>query len=266
MRLFFICLLAFLSINGKFSSAQTLNTDSVYVPIAPMENFSGMGRLEILDKRKKAVGKSVLSAELDNYSPSSEVFQIESGLPWISAYEITCYGHGTNGQSRESFAILNPLIMYYPLMAAYKFSETTGCSEVDYLLVNKLNYRKEAKLITARIDYTSFYNKNKVFYKIHLSDTNARDLGYNFAYASVANNIRFAESRNLSNTITPTRGFYHRGGSCGVAGGCNNYSPRQTELEFYITSLPAELYIKLWKNRPADENVDADMNYRLIFE
>ena len=187
-------------------------------------------------------------------------------MPWISAHEITCYGHGTKGPSRESLGILNPVILYYPLMAAYHFSDSTGCSETDYLLPYKLTFNSDKKRISSYIDYTSFYDKNKVFFRIHLSDTNARDLGYNYAFATKAKNIRFAESHNISTTIVPTRGFYHRGGSCGVEGGCNNYSPRQYELEFYLTALPAELNIRLWKDYPSTEKYPADVTYRLIFK
>ncbi len=258
---FFIIILS----GCNFAQAQE-SDNNVEITITPMQNFSGLGRVEILNKRKQAVQKLSQFFDFENYDVNNNVYQIESGLPWISAHEITCYGHGTQGASRESFGILNPLVIYYPLMAAYNFSQTTGCSDIDYLLVNRLFYNASQKLITARINYTSFYRKNKVFFRIHLSDTNARDLGYNYAYASSTKNINFAENINLSNTIVPTRGFYHRGGSCGVAGGCNNYSPRQTELEFYLTSLPADLYIKLWKNQPTDKNQVADINYHLIFE
>ncbi|MBO6282179.1 MAG: hypothetical protein J6N49_06600 [Alphaproteobacteria bacterium] len=236
------------------------------IPIAPMEEFSGLSRTAILDKRMAAVKESIFNEMQPYYSPSSSVFQIEDGLPWISAYEVTCYGKGIKGPSRESFAILNPPILYYPLMAMYNFSENYGCSEVDYLLVNRLTYNESQKRITAHIDYTSFYKKNKLFYKIHLSDTNARDLGYNYVYAPLAENIRFKSADNISTDIVPTRGFYHRGSSCGEPGGCNNYSPYQPELEFYITALPAEIKFKLWKYQPLKKEDNADITYRLIFE
>ncbi len=266
MKLLLNCFVFLLFLGFNFSYAQASGDETFEIPINPMQNFSGLGRVEIINKRIEAVRKLDKIFDFDNYSINSGVYQIDSGLPWISAYEVTCYGQGTRGASRESFGILNPLVMYYPLMASYDFSKTTGCSEVDYLLVNKLSYQPKQKLITAHIDYSSFYEKNKVFYRIHLSDTNARDLGYNYAYASNVKNINFAEDTNISNVIVPTRGFYHRGVSCGVSGGCNNYSPRQIELEFYITSLPAELYVKLWKKQPADKNDVADMNYHLIFQ
>jgi len=236
------------------------------IPIAPMEEFGGLRRTTILDKRTEAVKKSIFNEMQPYYSPNSSVFQIEDGLPWISAYEITCHGKGVKGLSRESFAILNPPVLYYPLMAAFNFSEYFGCSEVDYLLVNRLTYNESQKRITAHIDYTSFYKKNKQFYNIHLSDTNARDLGYNYVYAPVAANINFKSAHNISTDVVPTRGFYHRGSSCGEPGGCNNYSPHQPELEFYITALPAEIEFKLWKYQPLKKEDDADITYRLIFD
>ena len=64
----------------------------------------------------------------------------------------------------------------------------------------------------------------------------------------------------------PTRGFYHRGGSCGEPGGCNNYSPHQPELELYLEALPAEIEFKLWKYIPIRKEDEADMTYHLIFD
>lgn len=236
------------------------------IPITPMQDFNGLSRTEILDKRTQAVKNSIFNDLQPSYYPNSSVFQIEDGLPWISAYEITCHGKGVKGLSRESFAILNPPVMYYPLMAAFNFSQYYGCSEVDYLLVNKLSYNESQNLITAHIDYTSFYKKNKYFYNIHLSDTNARDLGYNYVFASKADNIKFKSNNNISTGIVPTRGFYHRGGSCGEPEGCNNYSPYQPELELRLENLPAEINFKLWKYQPLNKEDKADIEYRLIFD
>ena len=242
----------------------SVQAEEINIPIKPMQEFSGLSANEILNKRISAVQNSIFRDK--NYIPSPSVFQIEDNLPWISAHELTCYGHGTKGPSRESLGILNPTVLYYPLMAAYNFSKSTGCSKVDYLLPYKITYDSTRKQISVHFDYTSFYQKNKVFFRIHLSDTNARDLGYNYVLAPLVKNIRFAEAQNISNTITPTRGFYHRGGSCGVESGCNNYSPRQYELEFYLTALPAKLKMKLWKNYPSNENNPADVTYNLIFD
>ena len=234
------------------------------LPISPMQSFSGLSRDVILGKRLKAVQNSIFVG-LD-YLPSPSVFQIEDNLPWISAHQVTCYGKGTDGLSRESFGILNPPVLYYAVMPSYNFSQTTGCSEVDYLLPYKITYDDVLNQISVYIDYTSFYQKNGSYVRIYLSDTNARDLGYHYVYADNVKNIRFAETKNISNTITPTRGFYHRGGSCGAKSGCNNYSPRQYELEFYLTNLPAEIRMKLWQAEPADFKQKEDISYRLIFD
>lgn len=235
------------------------------IPIKSMEEFSGLSREDILKKRQIAVKNSIFGNRMD-YMPNPSVYQIEDDLPWISAHEITCYGHGTKGPSRESMGILNPAVLYYPLMAAYNFSQSTGCSDVDYLNPYKITFNKALNQISVHINYTSFYKKNKTHFRIHLSDTNARDLGYNYVYAPKVKNIRFAEMQNISNTITPTRGFYHRGGSCGIEGGCNNYSPRQYELEFYLTDTPAEIDMNLWKNYPSDLSQKEDIQYRLFFD
>ena len=202
--------------------------------------------------------------------PDERIFQIEDGQPWISAYEITCFGVNTSedigkGLSRESVGILNPELLYNINIASYGFYNKTGCSEIDYLIPYKVFYNKASNTITSYIDYTSFFRKNKRFYGIVLEDANARDLGFNYGLADTTQNIRFKKNVNLSNSITPTQGFYHKGYSCGVSSGCNNYSPYESRYHFYLTKLPASIHIKLWRDFPAKESQPEDINYEIIF-
>ena len=98
-----------------------------------------------------------------------------------------------------------------------------------------------------------------------MEDANARDLGFNYGLADKNQNIRFKENVNLSNSITLTQGFYHKGYSCGVSSGCNNYSPYESHYHFYLTKLPASIHIKLWRDFPAKESQPEDINYEIIF-
>ena len=136
------------------------------LPVYPMQDFSGLSREEILNKRLAAVQDSIFGDRAD-YQPSPSVFQIEDNLPWISAHEVTCYGQGTKGASRESFGILNPPVLYYSVMPSYNFSQTTGCSAVDYLLPYRITYDDELNQISVHIDYSSFYQKNKAYLRIY---------------------------------------------------------------------------------------------------
>ena len=257
---------------APFCAAQTdFFTQSGSVRIAPMQEFSGLMKEEILNKRLSAVEASPVFGNRPDYSPSGSVFQIEDGLPWISAYEITCFGVKKSkdigkGKSRESVGILNPEMLYSINMASFSFYATTGCSETDYLIPHRIYYDKQSNTISAYIDYSSFYHKNRQFYGIVLEDANARDLGYSHAFADKTRNIRFKDGKNFSTEIIPTSGFFHKGYSCGIESGCNNYSPYESRYHLYLTDLPASLHIKLWKNRPADRFEPVDINYELIFQ
>ena len=239
------------------------------IHLSPMREFSGLSKTDVLNLRKSAVEHSNIFKGI-SYIPDERIFQIEDGQPWISAYEITCFGVNTSedigkGLSRESVGILNPELLYNINIASYGFYNKTGCSEIDYLIPYKVFYNKASNTITSYIDYTSFFRKNKRFYGIVLEDANARDLGFNYGLADTTQNIRFKKNVNLSNSITPTQGFYHKGYSCGVSSGCNNYSPYESRYHFYLTKLPASIHIKLWRDFPAKESQPEDINYEIIF-
>ena len=238
-----------------------------------MQEFSGLTKEEILNKRLNAVQSSPVFGILRNYRPSEEVFQIEDGLPWIGAREITCFGIRESadigrGESRESVGILNPELLFVINMPAYAFHSSTGCSPVDYLIPFQAGYDRNTRTVSAFINASAFYRKNRIFYGMILEDANARDLGYNYVFADSVQNIRFKESTNFSTDVTRTSGFFHRGYSCGKSEGCNNYSPYESRYHFYIPSpdSAAKLHIKLWKEKPDSEFEPADMNYELIFQ
>ena len=236
-----------------------------------MQPFSGLSKSAILQKRTDAVRRSIVFGNAD-YTPSSDVFQIDDGAPWIGAYEVSCNGTDRSpdigaGASRESLAILNPELLFYVIIPSFGFKHKGGyCSPVDYLAPYSVDYDARGQTITARIDITSFYRKNGDYSTMVLADANARDLGYHYVFASSVANIRFKDGSNLSTRVIGTAGFYHRGGSCGKAGGCNNYSPYERGYHFDLTGAPASLTIKLWKDRPADDRQPADMTYRLMFD
>lgn len=249
-----------------------INIDkNVNIPINSIIEFSGMSVDEILSLRKKAVNNSPLFSNLSDYKPNPDVFQIEDGLQWISAYEISCNGADQpnigKGPSRESIAILNPELMYYVSILNYAFSKyRMPCSPTDYLMPHRAFYDKNTNTITVHISADDLYHKVSGNMRIILSDANAHDLGYNYASAVNSTNIKYKNDFNLSNQIIQTRGFYHRGSSCGLPEGCNNYSPYESSYDFDITNLPAILEIKLWRNPPESASDKSDLNYRMVFE
>ena len=75
----------------------------------------------------------------------------------------------------------------------------------------------------------------------------------------------YSDYNNATKDISTFRDYIHRGGSCRYKDGCNNISPMQNDLMFSVRRLPAEINIKLWKKKPINKYVKADMYYKIIF-
>lgn len=264
----------------------------VEIEVAPLEDFSGLSKDEILQKRQKAVETSPLFNLLGgNYKPNPNVYQIQDKAPWISAHQISCYGNDTKnisqGVSRESLGILNPELLLHLEILSYRFHEKgLGCSSVDYLTPYKITYDEDENLIKAYIDYSSFVAKNKHRYNVSLMNANAHDLGYNYIFATMVDKsyllpatsysenlkddkpwFKWISPINMTNSIVQARGYYHLGRNvCKHLGGCNNYSPQQPEYDFYFVNYPFEIHFKLWKNMPNAVSDTPDISYHLIFE
>jgi hypothetical protein len=79
----------------------------------------------------------------------------------------------------------------------------------------------------------------------------------------------FTDSDNIGTRAVEFQNFIHLGGSCGVEGGCNNGSLRQSYLEFKQAETDysysnGEIYIKLWRNEPSSVKNDADLVEKII--
>lgn len=252
---------------------ETNSDEKIDIKLNPMMEFSGMKVSEVLSLRKEAVKNSKIFSYMTDYKPNSDVFQIEDGYPWIGAYQLACYGADQpnigKGPSRESIGILNPELMYFPEIMEYKFSKyRLPCSPSDYLIPHKVIYNKKTNTITIYISAENMYQKLRGKVYVILKSSNARDLGYNHAFAIIDNksNVKFEKEANISTQIIDTKGYYHRGFSCGLPEGCNNYSPYDSEVDFDIIKLPVIIDIKLWKKYPNSKSDNADLNYRMVFQ
>lgn len=84
---------------------------SVKVHLSDLEEFSGLSKAVIMQKRQIAVETSPLFDLFGNtYTPNDEVFQIQDKAPWISAYELSCYG--INGSQHISKGLLEKASEY----------------------------------------------------------------------------------------------------------------------------------------------------------
>ena len=142
-------------------------------------------------------------------------------------------------------------------------------SEFQNYFPTKLTWEKSKNTLAVRFNISDLYKSNPSaqYVPLFFDETNTRDMGYNWIYVSNYQNTSFVKSsKNMSNTIYPIKGFYHKGFACKKEEGCNNYSPRQEEMETIILDLPAYLKFKIWKKRPNSTNQKADMIYEMYFD
>ncbi|MBQ4647373.1 MAG: hypothetical protein IJB79_08495 [Candidatus Gastranaerophilales bacterium] len=246
--------------------------DTKEIYLSPMSELSGLSNAQILDERKRHVRKSIVFSDLENYYPNPSVYKMKDGLPWISAYEIVKNGleskELSKGISRHSMMINNPELLLGFIIPDYSFkNKDIEPSDVDYFYPKKITWNEKTKTIKAYFDYSGFIQKRGYMrIEFYPDDTNARDLGYDWIHCDEIQNAFFKSSDNISKRIYQLKGYYHRGYSCGIEGGCNNYSPNQPEIVFFVTSRSAVLKFKLWKQKPFSKYQKADINYEMHFE
>jgi len=240
------------------------------IPVRPMVALSGASREEVFNLRKEAVAKSPFAQE--NYRPLDATFgQIVSGKPW---YAITlCRGNDhaeTNGLSEETRFINNPTALVAIVPSVMFFTEKDWCVKENYnAIMQQITYDGENREITVTYLDLPLEVKNRAPY--NLNGLNARDLGYPYVYVDMERStykLSFRETNNASTDVYKFRDFLHVGPSCDVPGGCNNGSPRQPEVEFdkdpKTSRMPREIYLKLWKERPASPQDEPDLTERII--
>lgn len=240
--------------------------------------LSGKSKDEIYNIRKKYVSQSIFAAP--DYEPSDEVFGgIESGKPWIENNickepdNSSAMRH--NKASEETRFINNPALLVaieYPFSFSDYPNEEWCADPENNLIPDSIQYDGDKKEITVYYTMLPFkIHDNFSFYQFN--GINARDLGYNYAYVDKGKstfNVKFTDSNNMGNSVISFQNYIHLGSSCGVSGGCNNGSPRQSFLEFryeeddYSDEYDGTIYIKLWKSQPASYTDTADITEKII--
>ena len=246
---------------------ETLTT----IPLRNMSELSSLTKKEIIEKRIEYVNNSKI-LKIKNYLPKAEIYQIEDNIPWISVEELTKNGIKNNpniakGLSRQSISINNPELLLTLMAPAFGERNKDEISELDYFFPTKLEYKKE-NILEAHYNISDFYKKNPKYkgFEMVMDDTNARDFSYNWGYVLKQNNIIPIDYSGIFKQPYFFQGYYHRGFSCGLKSGCNNYSPYQKEMNFRIINTPAYLEFKLWKVKPKNIEDKQDMLYRMYFD
>lgn len=251
--------------------------------VNPTSEYDYLSKQQIFDIRKQHVKNSLFTK--DNYEPNTAVFgSIVDNKPWWGS--IKCnqlnykgdYHENIQGPSKVSVLMNNPntlvgLSMPYIPWDIGTNKEFCTSDYSDFLPISLQNDEKN-KLIVAKYELTKKFlkfrsniNGQSSRYVIQLSGLNARDFGYDYMYIFDTKNIKmYSEYNNATKDISTFRDYIHQGGSCKYKDGCNNISPMQNDLMFSVRRLPAEINIKLWKKKPINKYVKADMYYKIIFE
>ncbi len=245
----------------------------IRIPTHPPLELDGLSREKIYEIRKQYVEeyRDLVQGE---YSPAPSVFgAIQSGKPWWGLRGQFCYGNGERsieGLSEESRIIANPFHLLY-LLEGQAFRLKSGCYPV-YPRPSRLSWSRVKHQAVAKYDLGSFFREKRALNLSSWSTSftfdrmNAIDFGYNYIYIDpdLSSGVKGTKDSLILKEPCLLRGFIHVGGSCGYPGGCNNGSPYQKELYFRITDLPARIFCRLWKKKPADPKQDADFEF--IFE
>ena len=260
-------------VNKIFPTINTIVNINVKEPM----NFNGLPRNTVLSLRENVLKTSPIFSEM-SYSPSSEVFRIVDNKPWISLEGALHFNSRPANQrivglSRESIGILNPEFLYYVSLTENEDGITDDFKPLYkdfYFIPYKAEYNRQTNTITVYIKGPKYEGGGHQ--PIFLSDSNAHDLGYRYAYMESSENVGFYtdepyRNNTLKSKIQSPEGFYMCGSACGVEGGCNNYAPYWQYYNFlFLRRLPARFNIKLWHNRPQTTQAPADINFEMVFE
>lgn len=257
--------------SNKFNTSLTSSEEIIdlYKPA----NFVGLSKEELLSLRAQAI-KPYDRFLIGKYKPYALVFdQITDGLSWYSFSRFYKEGPGKNvGDSVESIAVLNPLILVVPEFWGISI---WGESKLKWLknleVPSDLFSVKPSKLLvnggnkTGTVSYSvsSYISELRPFIESPLTIQdidfgvhayNALDLGFEY--------IQFSDE--LSHSVTSPKGskvvkisdiLTYVGDMCGEP--CNHRSDPHPDLDtFKVTSVPAKATFKLWKNY--SENSEPD--------
>lgn len=237
----------------------------------PLIELDYLTKDQVYDLRKAYVASYPYLYDASQYELSDVVFgQIEDGKPWMGMLGLAYYGCGkksNEGLSDESRFIANPFLLI-GLAEGYIFTlrnENLPPTPI-YPKPKELYWNRDWTFASVKYDLSSYfelaeeYSKYKTDYH-HLGFYyyNARDFGYKYLYLdrSKSHNVIYDW---LAHKALPLIQYIHCGGHSWIhPQGINNMSPPQDGSGVQIWKLPARMHIKLWKDKPASVDAEADL-------
>lgn len=253
------------------------------IKVNPLSEYDYLTKQQIYNIRKNHVKNSLFAKA--NYEPDNSVFgSIVDNKPWwgtVTCGQLNYKGDNhekIEGPSKVSAQINNPdalVGLSLPFLPwEYNYNQEFCTGEYGRFLPLSIQYGKKDNLIVTKYKLTEKFlkfrasvNGKMTRYPIQLSGLNAKDFGYDYVYIFDLKNVSmFSEHNNITEDVKRFTDYIHLGGSCGYKDGCNNISPLQSDKMFTVYRLPAEINLKLWKKKPANQYMKADMYYRIILD
>lgn len=258
--------------------------DYINLAVNPTSSYNFLTKSQIYNLRTKYVKKSIFST--DDYKPNQRVFgRIVDKKPWWG--ENPCsqinysgdYHERIEGNSKVSAMVNNPnalvgiSLAYSPWEQEY--NRNFCASGASSFLPTSLSYNPKEKIIVATYkvpwDFYRFranINGHQRGYPLQLSGLNALDFGFKYVYVLEMESavMMYQNGANAKDEVKVFADYLHLGSSCAYSGGCNNISPMQQDKMFTVNGLPAELTLKLWKEKPMNKFSKADFYFKMIIE
>ena len=255
------------------SALEVIPPTAIQAKINPLIDYNGLPKDFILGLRFGNIDSNFI--KMMNYSPKKEVWEkMEDKGAWFSLEKSVCFDNNKDcrtkakGLSALSRQINNPILLVAPVMiATYHLDEKLPvCSDEGLKLVPKSVY---LDVVNSKI--IVLYKGTKALTKckyLQLSGLNARDFGLEWAKVYKKQNIYFPYPNNISKKLYKFNDSIVVGNFCKDAKHetrCNVLSPVDDKLVFNITSYPANIELKLWKNKPLFTFNDSDFLFEIRF-
>lgn len=212
-------------------------------------------------------------AKLVNYEPREDIWgKADDSANWIAFNRTVCFDKNTDcarkvkGLSAASRIINNPMLLVAPmLIGTYNINESFPiCSDTGMQLIPQSIY---LDVLNSKIIVT--YKGTAVLTKckfLQLTGFNARDFGLEWGFVNKSQNILFPYKDNVSKKIFKFQDEIVVS-KCSENSDkkCNIIAPIDDKLVFNITSFPANIEIKLWKNKPIHKSINPKFNMEIRF-
>lgn len=269
------------AVENKLLIGEQASTASLEIPIQKPIDLNFRSKSEILELRRRYVALTP-NLVAHPYEPSAEVFgAIEDNKPWWGLAGQGIWGPGQNsslGESEESRFIANPFLLAGANPAVAEIWAPEKIHDEDWQRADFpvcweptfLKWWPQQSLM--QVEYpVSQFNQDLYNWRMKMRNEeitpafgivayNAIDFNLNWIYIDTARSLNIENINHPAAEAVKIGQYIHCGGTCGIAGGCNNMSPQVRAIDrIKYKALPARVWVSLWRSKPGNINMKPDM-------